>query len=212
MTPEEIKFSQLAANLTLESIGLSRAKVLAMTAGIPRVATPKTPTPPAQVSQKVGTPRKFCPMKQEAKIAAAKKAVELFKQGATAGHALKTVGLSTGYTKALKECANGGGPLTVRALNKTRTEKTTNKDNDATFIRWYYDKPVPCAERTTEKQTQELIARAKRSGLSGCEISRRAGLCRTAISNVVSGVPKTFSFEHYEAICQVLDGVKGGAK
>lgn len=206
MTPEEIKFSQLAANLTLESIGLSREKVLAMTAGIPRVATPKTPTPPAQVSQKVGTPRKFCPLKQEAKIAAAKKAVELFKAGASAGHALKTVGLSTGYTKALKECAAGGGPLMDKALNKTRAEKTTNKDNDATFIRWYYEKPLACAKRTTEKQTQELIARAKRSGISGCEISKRAGLCRTAISNVVSGTPKTFSLAHYDALCRVLDG------
>lgn len=206
MTPEEIKFSQLAANVTLESLGLSREKVLAMTASIPRVATPRNATPPAQVSQKVGTPRKFCPLKQDAKIAAAKKAVDLFKAGASAGRALKTVGLSTGYTRALKECAAGGGPLTDVALNKTCAEKTMTKDNDATFIRWFYNKPVPCAERTTEKQTQELIARAKRSGLSGCEISKRAGLCRTAISNVISGTPKTFSYAHYDALCRVLDG------
>lgn len=212
MTPEEIKFSQLAADMTLESLGLSREKVLAMTASIPRVATPRNATPPAQVSQKVGTPRKFCPLKQDAKIAAAKKAVELFKSGASAGRALKTVGLSTGYTKALKECAAGGGPLTDVALNKTCAEKTMTKDNDASFIRWFHDKPVHYAKRTTAKQTQELLTRIKRSGMAGREISLMAGLYHSAISNVISGVPKTFSFAHYDAICRVLDGADGAAQ
>lgn len=184
MTPEEIKMSEMSAELTLADRGLTRERVMALTGRQPR---------PAVVFAYMPRPRKpaltaFQPMEcddapktTEERHAAAIKAVAMVRSGMSARQALQRACLSECYASAVHECISGTGPT----IDAARAGVATRQSKGVSFVRWYLD--LPPINGADSPDNDRLRSALCKTGLKPNEIARRSGISVSTVLAFRSG-------------------------
>jgi len=193
LTTPEAKLSAWQAEHTLATCGLTRDRVLAITAAIPRIAPMKSFSD-RQVriarGQPADKPRPTLPDSDpapttwEGKVKAARKAVKLVtEKRMELGRALMMAGLHPCWSTVMHQCIAGKG-LVYDAVAKG--ERFKNHERTGTpFVRWFLDKPGSLS--ANDPDHQRLRDAVKASGLTNGQIARATGIHITNLTKFLTG-------------------------
>lgn len=137
---------------------------------------------------------------------AAKEAVRLVREkGFGLCSALAQVGLHQTYSKGMRECLAGGGPITdaVRAADLSGINE--NYRREAVFIRWFYDIGNIRDGEEEQAETAKLREAFNVSGLTLVQMEKRSGVSRETLFNLRHGRAKAMRVYHRRKVWEVLN-------
>lgn len=214
LTTPEAKLSAWQAEHTLANCGLTRERVLAITAAIPRIAPLKTWSSRAvRIARGLPVDRKRpalpgsdpAPTTWEGKVNAARKAVRLVtEQRMELGRALMMAGLHPCWSTVMHQCIAGKG-LVYDAVAKGERFKNHERTG-MPFVRWFLDKPGSLS--VDDPDNQRLRDAVKASGKTNGQIARATGIHITNLTAFLTGKQSKMLPHNRDRVWMAIGGRK----